>query len=156
MDAFIRKGDFWSGLVLAGLGAFILVQAWGWTYIGEDGPGPGFFPRWYGTAMLALSLLLVAGSVLKGQPAALPGPAHWSEVRRAMACWLALAACVALLKVLGFIVAFALLTWFMVAVLFRRPQRVALCIAIGGALAFYALFAWGLGLRLPVGMLIPA
>ncbi len=152
MNALIRKGDFWSGLALAGLGAYILSQALGWTYMGQDGPGPGFFPRWYGAIMLALSLLMVAGSVLKQRPQA-PQAVRWDELRRAMACWLALAACIALLNYLGFVIAFALLTWFIVAILFRRPRAEALATAIGGSVAFYALFSWGLGLQLPRGML---
>jgi putative tricarboxylic transport membrane protein len=53
----------------------------------------------------------------------------------------------------GFVVAFALLTWFIIAVMARRPQRVALSIAIGGALLFYALFEWALEVSLPRGML---
>ncbi len=35
----------------------------------------------------------------------------------------------------------------------RRPQRVALPLAIGGALLFYALFELALDLTLPHGML---
>ena len=65
--------DFWSGLALAGLGAYIIAEAAQWEYLGQDGPGPGFFPLWYGIAMVALSLGLVASSVLRQ-----PGP----EVRR--------------------------------------------------------------------------
>ena len=55
MNSFTRKGDFWAGLVLAGLGIFIVTQAWGWSYMTEEGPGPGFFPLWYGTVMVGLS-----------------------------------------------------------------------------------------------------
>ena len=153
MNALIRKGDLWSGLALAALGAWIVSQAWGWTYMGEDGPGPGFFPRWYGAIMLVLSLLLVAGSVLKPGSQSPRRTVQWGEMGRAMSCWLALAVCIALLNVLGFIVAFALLTWFIVAILFRRPQLEALVIAVVGAVGFYALFAWGLGLQLPAGSL---
>ncbi len=153
MNALVRKGDLWSGLALAALGAWIVSQAWGWSYMGEDGPGPGFFPRWYGAIMLVLSLLLVAGSVLKPGSQARPPAVQWGELRRAMACWLALAVCIALLNVLGFIIAFALLTWFIVAILFRRPQVEALVVAGVGAVGFYALFAWGLGLQLPTGSL---
>jgi putative tricarboxylic transport membrane protein len=74
-------------------------------------------------------------------------------MRRAMTCWLALAVCVALLKFVGFIIAFGLLTWFIVAIMFRRPQRVALSLAVGGALGFYALFNGVLDLPLPAGLL---
>jgi putative tricarboxylic transport membrane protein len=58
-----RSADFWSGLVLGGLGAYIIVTASQWEYLGQDGPGPGFFPLWYGIAMSALSLLLVVYSL---------------------------------------------------------------------------------------------
>jgi putative tricarboxylic transport membrane protein len=153
VNALTRKGDFWSGLALAALGIYIISQAWGWDYLVEEGPGAGFFPLWYGAAMVIFSLLLVLGAVLKPGPAAPGEPFNWLELRRAMTCWLALAVCVALLKFLGFMLAFGLLTWFIVAVMFRRPQREALPIAIGGAVGFYALFAWALDLSLPVGTL---
>src|SRR5690348_3220828 len=96
MYAFARRGDFWSGLVLALLGTYIVSEARGWIYLGEDGPGPGFFPMWYGGAMIVLSLLLVAGTVLR-TPAAGKSPS-WPELRRAMTCWAAFAACIALMK----------------------------------------------------------
>jgi hypothetical protein len=34
---------------------------------GDEGPGPGFFPLWYGGAMIVLSLVLVAGAVMRPQ-----------------------------------------------------------------------------------------
>ena len=150
MHGFARRGDFWSGLVLAGLGAYILSEASHWIYLGEDGPGPGFFPMWYGGAMLALSVLLVAGTVLKragpGKPASIP------ELRRALTCWAAFAACVALMKVVGFMVAFGALAWFIVAVMARQPQKVAIPIAVGGAVLFYLLFDLALEVSLPTGI----
>jgi putative tricarboxylic transport membrane protein len=149
--SFARKGDFWSGLVLAVLGAYIVMQARGWTYMAEDGPGPGFFPVWYGAAMLVLSLALVAGAVLKQAPAA-GGPFQWPELARALGCWVAFAASMALMKVVGFAPAFALLTWFIIAVMARQPQRVALPIALGGAVLFHVLFAWALEVELPRGL----
>ena len=153
MNAFLRKGDFWAGLALAALGFYIMRQAWGWTYLAEDGPGAGFFPRWYGGIMLVVSLFLVAGTVLKNDPNARKSTFEWSELRRAMTCWAALALCVALLKYVGFMLAFGALTWFIIAIMFRRPQREALAYAVGGAVGFYALFSWGLELQLPVGTL---
>ena len=59
----IKTGDIVSGGVLTGLGVYIIVEAKGWEYLGPDGPGPGFFPLWYGIAMVALALLLVATSL---------------------------------------------------------------------------------------------
>lgn len=149
----VRRGDFAAGLALAALGAFIVVQARGWTYMGEDGPGPGFFPMWYGGFMVVLSLALVARSMLGG--AAVPGASKvaWREVARALTCWAAFVACIALMELVGFAPAFALLTWFIVAFMARRPQRVALPLALGGAALFYAVFALLLEVNLPRGIL---
>ena len=56
------------------------------------------------------------------------------------------------MKVVGFALAFALLAWFIVAVMARRPHWVALTVAIGGAAGFYALFEMALDVALPKGM----
>jgi putative tricarboxylic transport membrane protein len=149
---FARSGDFWSGLALAALGAYVVVSARGWDYMGEEGPGPGFFPLWYGSAMVVLSLLLVMGSILKRRTSAAAGLRR-SELGRAMLCWVAFVACIVLMRFVGFVPAFALLAWFIVAVMARQPQRVALPVAIGGALGFYALFTWALDVSLPPGIL---
>ncbi len=150
MKPVLRSGDFWSGLALAALGAYVLSQARGWVYMAEDGPGAGFFPMWYGGIMVALSLVLVATSVLRPSRAA---EVRWKDVGRALACWIAFVACVALMPVLGFAVSFALLTWFIVQGMFGERARIAIPVAIGGALGFYALFELGLDLTLPHGIL---
>jgi len=150
MYAFARRGDFWSGLALAALGTYIVSEARGWIYLGEDGPGPGFFPLWYGGAMIVLSLLLVAGTVVRS-PVAGKAPS-WPELRRAMTCWAAFAACIALMKLVGFLVAFGALSWFIVAVMARQPQKVALPVAIVGPVLFYLLFDLALDVQLPTGL----
>src|SRR5262249_47572898 len=52
--AWARDGDVISGAVLSALGLFIFLRAHQWDYSGPDGPGPGFFPTWYGLGMIAL------------------------------------------------------------------------------------------------------
>ena len=91
----MRTGDIVSGAVLAGLGVFIIVEARGWEYLGPDGPGPGFFPIWYGIAMLVLSLLLVGWSVRRTVAPESGGRVNWREVGRALTTWAAFAACIA-------------------------------------------------------------
>ena len=127
-----------------------MVEARGWEYLGLDGPGPGFFPLWYGAGMIALSLVLVAASLKPGagDPAA---AADWRETGRVLASWAAFALCVGLLKVLGFLLAFALFTFFLVAVMYRRPLGAALAVAIGMSAGFYLLFPLALNVELPVG-----
>ena len=139
------NGDFWSGLALGGLGAYIIFEAVGWEYLGPDGPGPGFFPLWYGIAMAALSFALVVSSLVRAQPEA----TDWSGVGRALAAWVALAAAVAALKLVGFVVAFAALAFFMVAVMYRRPLRTAAIVAAAVTAGFYLVFPLALGVKLP-------
>jgi putative tricarboxylic transport membrane protein len=153
MNAFARGGDFWSGLALAALGAYVVSEAWTWVYMGEDGPGAGFFPMWYGSAMVILSLALVAGTVMKKPAREEPAEIRWRDLGRALTCWAAFVASIALMPVVGFAISFALLTWFIVAVMARRPQRIALGLAIGGAAGFYAVFEWALDMSLPKGLL---
>jgi putative tricarboxylic transport membrane protein len=147
-----RTGDIVSGAVLAGLGVYVILEAKGWEYLGPDGPGPGFFPIWYGVALVALSLLLVFTSLR--DRAARPGkPVSWREVARALTAWAGLAACAGLLKVLGFVVSFGLFTFFLVAVMYRRSLVTALAVSIGVCLAFYLLFPVALNVALPVNKL---
>jgi len=157
MPALARNGDFWSGLVLAALGAYIVTAARAWAYMTEDGPGAGFFPMWYGSLMIVLSLVLVARSAWPRTAAdagpAVQAPIAWRSLARALVCWIAFVACIALMNVLGFTVSFALLTWFIIAFMARRPQRVAIAVAVGFAALFYAIFVFGLELTLPSGYL---
>ena len=139
------KADFWSGLALGALGAYIIAQAWGWEYLGADGPGPGFFPLWYGIAILGLSLTLVASSLRKGETRTIV----WTGASRAFVTWLALAIAVAAFKLAGFSVSFAALTFFIVAVMYRRRLVVAATVAIAATAAFYVVFPLALGLNLP-------
>jgi putative tricarboxylic transport membrane protein len=137
------NADFWSGLVLGGLGAYIIVTASQWEYLGQDGPGPGFFPLWYGIAMSALSLLLVFSS-LKTQT-----QIDWSDAPRALVTWAAFAAMCAAFKLIGFLPAFALLTFFIVAVMYRRPLAVAATVSAALTAGFYLVFPLALGVNLP-------
>jgi putative tricarboxylic transport membrane protein len=138
----LRSPDFWSGLALAALGGYIVAAARGWDYLTPEGPGPGFFPWWYGLALLALSLVLVFTSD-KGELA------DWRGAARALATWAAFAASLALMKVVGFAVGFALLSYFIVAVMYRRRPWIAGLTAGAVVGAFYLIFPLALGVALP-------
>jgi hypothetical protein len=60
---------------------------------------------------------------------------------------------VALFKPLGFVVSFALLTYFIVAVMYRRPLATAALTAVASAAGFHLVFDRALGVPLPVGVL---
>ncbi len=137
----IARADFWSGLVLAALGAFVVFRASGWDYLTPEGPGPGFFPLWYGIAMLALSLYLVVS------PTDLR--VDWRGSGRAFGTWAAIVVCIAALKWLGFVVSFASLVFFMVTVMYCRSAVTGALVAAGAAAGFYVLFPLVLGVPLP-------
>ena len=59
----------------------------------------------------------------------------------------------ALFKWLGFVVSFALFTYFIAAYVYRRPAGVAATAAAGVSLGFYCVFDLALGLGLPAGVL---
>jgi putative tricarboxylic transport membrane protein len=144
--------DLWSGLALAALGIYITVEAWQWENMGPDGPGPGFFPLWCGISMVVLSVVLVISSGRRKAGGALSGAAR-RGIGRALGTWLALVVSASLFKLLGFALAFALFTFFLVLVMYRRPVRTAAAVAIASALAFYLVFPLALGVPVPVGVL---
>jgi putative tricarboxylic transport membrane protein len=147
-----NRGDLISSALLAGLGVFIIVEARRWDYMAPDGPGPGFFPMWYGIAMVALALGLLVAS-LRGRAGGSGERVNWREVGRALYAWAALTACLALLKVLGFMLSLALLTLFIVSVMYRRPLLHGIAAGVLTSAGFYLLFPLALNVELPVGVL---
>ena len=136
-----RSPDFWSGLALAALGAYIVVQARGWDYLTDDGPGPGFFPLWYGIGILAGSAwLVVFGKSPSGD---------WRGAGRALATWAAVALSVGVVHLVGFAISFGVLAFFMVTVMYRRPPAIAALIALCAVAGFYLVFPLALGVALP-------
>ena len=147
--AFLKNGDVISGAVLAALGAYIVMQSRAWDYYTLDGPGPAFFPFWYGVAMVALSLLLVVNAARNGKGST--ESIDWHATGRALGTWLAFALSVVLMDFVGFLISFALLTFFIVAVIFQRPLATAGVVAIASALAFHLIFPVALSVSLPTG-----
>ena len=78
---------------------------------------------------------------------------NWREVKWALWAWAGLAASVALLKVLGFLLSFALFTFFLVYVVYRRPLGAAVAVAACTTAGFYVVFPVGLTVELPLGWL---
>jgi putative tricarboxylic transport membrane protein len=146
-----KSGDLWSGVALAALGAYNLIQARQWEYLGPEGPGAGFFPFWYGVAMLGLAALLIVSHLKRGS--ARGTAIEWTRLGRALSTWVALAVSVALFKPLGFVISLALLTYFIVAVMYRQPLKTAALTALASAAGFYLVFERALGVPLPAGVL---
>jgi putative tricarboxylic transport membrane protein len=146
-----RRADIASGAVLAGLGIYIIMESRQWSYSSPDGPGPGMFPMWYGIAMLVLSLVLVALALMRKTG---PGkPVDWRGIGNALTAWAAFTLGIALLKPLGFVLGFGLLTFFVAAISYKKPLGKSLAAAVGSALGFYLVFPLALDVPLPVGPL---
>ena len=148
--SWFMKGDVVSGAVLAALGVYIISEARQWNYMGPEGPGPGFFPLWYGIAMVILSLGMVVVAAVR--PAA-AGKTDWPGIGRALLVWGVFAACTALLKVLGLLTVLALLTLFIVGFMYGKSLKIACAAAVGTAAGFYLVFPLALNVSLPVGPL---
>lgn len=149
----INRGDVWSGALLAALGAYIVVQARQWDYIAPEGPGPGFFPMWYGIALIVLSLGMVLARFVRRDGERARSAVKWNEVSRSLGAWAAFAIAAALLKVLGFVLVYALLSMFVVCAMYRRPLLTGVVTGAVGAGIFYVLFALALDVTLPIGVL---
>ena len=148
----MKKGDLFSGLLLIGLGIFIIQEALQLEYIADYGPGPGFLPLWLGIGFLALASPLVVITILRPMSPAIEG-GSWKGMGRALAAWGGLMVTTALLKSVGFILSFSILTFFLVLVMDRRPLFTAVAVAAGSAFGFYLIFAVALGIALPIGPL---
>jgi putative tricarboxylic transport membrane protein len=153
-----RNGEVLSAAVLAALGVYIVMEARHWVYYSEDGPGPAFFPIWYGVAMVVLSLVLMVTTIRKeakaakdGEPAEAEAP-DWQGIRRALITWAGFAICAFLMNWLGFMIAFAILTFFVITYVFRQPPVMAGVAAVATALGFYLLFPLALSVTLPTGV----
>src|SRR2546423_15706177 len=105
---FRRSPDFWSGLALVALGVYIVTATSGWDYLSPEGPGPAFFPRGYGIAMIVLAAALMVGSA-KG------ASVEWRGTGPALGGWAAIAAGPLFLETGGFLVGFAVLCPFFAA-----------------------------------------
>jgi hypothetical protein len=102
---------------------------------------------------VALSITLIANNVMRPKSDAKPaGNVDWQAAGRALGTWLAFAVSVALMWPLGFVVSFALLTFLIVAFVFKRPWLTAAITGIVAALAFYVIFPVVLEVQLPTGL----
>jgi putative tricarboxylic transport membrane protein len=144
------KGDITSGAVLVALALYIISEARQWDYLMPEGPGPGFFPLWYGVAMVLLAAALI-GTALLSRRASLAMNIDWPRVRRALSAWAAFAICIALLPLLGFVLSFALFTFYVVRVLYDQRVKVSAAVAVGCSAGFFIVFPLVLGVRLPSG-----
>jgi len=146
----LRNGDVMSGAVLAALGTFIVIQGAIWPYYTPDGPGPGFFPIWYGVLMVGLALWLIISAASKSKAEA-RSEVFTVGTRRALMVWLGLVVCLVAMAWIGFTVAFGLYTVFIVSYVLGRSLLAGVITAAATCAGFYIVFWQVLGVQLPFG-----
>ena len=107
--ATLRRVDAWSGAVLVGLGALVLVQSLELTFFVEGVPGAGFFP-----ALLAVVLMVLGAALLLRR---WWGPAGAEDFRlpsrdqatRSLSLWVVVLVGALLVGPVGFLAAMVLL-----------------------------------------------
>lgn len=152
LGGLVRDGDVVSGALLAALGTYIISRATTWDYMTTNGPGPGFFPLWYGICIVVLSLGLVGSAFVK-RSSETHEPIDWRGVGRAIVTWLAFVIATALMPILGFVIAFTLLCLCLIHMVFRQPLVRSIVASVAITAVFKLIFVILLQLDLPVGAL---
>lgn len=149
----MRRADRITGAALLALAvAFSVGALKHYAYWGENGPGPAFLPFWLGVVMALLAAALLLGAIRSTDPGAAWLPDRIGQQRLALVLGSTLAF-VALLNVLGMVIATVLFLVVVVRGLDRHPWPLTLAVALAVA-GFNALvFTYWLRVPLPVGVL---
>jgi putative tricarboxylic transport membrane protein len=146
------KKELISGLSIAAFGIYVVIAASRLTYVSEyGGPGPGFLPLWLGLGLFLVASVLIALNLFGSPEGSSSEARSRAGVGRALSGWFGLIVAIALLPSLGFTLSFGLLTVFMLYVVDRRSLWVTFTVALGVMLGFHIVFAFALGVPLPVG-----
>lgn len=160
--------------VLIALGAGFAVLSWGYGYFQDRHIGPGFLPGIVGLLLVVFGVMIVletwrsrAGSAdaeshASGTPSAADEPfvesvgaepADEGGIGRVVAIAALLLAAVWLTGWLGFLVSFTLVAFAILFGVEREPLWRSLAISIGIGVLAWLVFEWGMGIRLPPGLL---
>jgi putative tricarboxylic transport membrane protein len=148
----IATADLISGFALSALGLYIVWQSSAWKIFGSEGPGPGFFPLFYGGLMFAVAAWIALRS-LRGAPAA-----EATEKKDPKGTWIALltwaglALSIPLMIVVGFIPGFAVFTFLLIRMAFGQSYLRSLIAGIAIPTVLYIVFAVLLSSDLPESM----
>jgi putative tricarboxylic transport membrane protein len=149
----VRAADRTGAAVLLALAvAYTATAAGRYTYWTASGPGSGFFPFWLGLVLAALSILLLANAVRRPDP----GPA-WLPTGHGAARFVVVvvvtALFIALLPLLGMALGTAVFLGVLLRMLEGHSWRTTAAVAVGAAVANWAVFVLWLRVPFPVGML---
>jgi putative tricarboxylic transport membrane protein len=146
----MRRADQITGIILFLFGAVVMEGARRMPPSGTFGPGAGFLPFWLGVAMALLAAILLVNASREPVRATARSPFPQGQaVVRILETGTALAGFILLLETLGFLVATALLTAFLLKVVEREGWVTTGLVAVGNAASLYVVFQILLGVSLP-------
>jgi putative tricarboxylic transport membrane protein len=148
----VRRSLIAGQLVLAGVGAYVLVESAGLGLWNELGPGPGFFPCVLGSALVLLSIAWFFQERAGVQAAPQPEAADRSQVRGVVLSLLVLAAA---LPFIGFQTGVFLFLMYHLRLRARTSWIKSLVIGLCGSVGVYYLFTLGLNVSLPEAGIVP-
>ncbi len=141
-----------AALLLVLAVAYTATAAGRYTYWSATGPGSGFFPFWLGLALAVLSTLLLVGAVRRPDPGAAWLPRGHGAARLVVVVMVT-AAFIALLPLFGMALGTAVFLGVLLRMLEGHSWRATLALAVGAAVANWALFVLWLRVPFPVGVL---
>jgi putative tricarboxylic transport membrane protein len=151
----VRKADLvTSALLLVCSLAFSAGALKYYEYWGDGGPGPSFLPFWLGIVMAVLAVAMLVRTLRKKN-----GGEAWLAAGKARNRVLAVIGItivfVALLKVLGMVVASVLYLAVLMRYLERNSWPLTAGVSLGAAGINYLVFAYWLRVPFPQGLLWP-
>lgn len=146
----MRRADQVTGIIVLAFSLAVMEGSRRLPPSGTFGPGAGFLPFWLGALMAVLSVMLVIKA--SRQPAASLGKPPFPDPLILIPVLLTvggLAAYILLLERMGFLLATALLSAFLLGVVERERWPKSLLVAVLNAVALYVIFHILLGVSLP-------
>ena len=148
----MRSADRIAGAALLALGvAFSAGALKHYAYWGENGPGPAFLPFWLGLVMAGLGALLLI-SALRARDPGEPWLPRGEGLRRLALVMGATIAFVALLKLLGMVLATVLFLVTLMRRLGLHSWPLTLAVALAMAGFNFLVFTFWLQVPFPVGV----
>ena len=148
----MRRADRVGAIILLALAvAYSATAARRYTYWSASGPGSGFLPFWLGVALAILAVILLLGAVRQRDPGPAWAPRGHGAVRFVVVI-LATAAFIVIMPIVGMTLATALFLTVLLKALEGRSWRTTLGVAVGMAVANWAVFVRWLGVPFPNGV----
>jgi putative tricarboxylic transport membrane protein len=149
----MKKADQRTGIVLLIFSGSVIEESWKMPQRGTFGPGMGFFPLWLGVLLAILSILLIVNAWQRAEDptkkAIFPGRQALVTILVVLA---AMAAYIALLEVLGFLVTTMLLNTFLMRIVMRESWKMTVPVALIISIVLYLIFQVLLEVNLPENM----